>query len=157
MGIKVISSWILVFDWRSVVQYFDWQLFVWDSMLLLVFLHNVVGSFQTTSELLQCSDGFVEFVELLVVSFWELTLSPQNSQSKFWLRGTKKRDHDVKFHASGSQTIVIFVVRFSRHCKPNSWSVITKCQVSVNIKITLSSLLPVPQSCHYNYQIFPFP
>jgi hypothetical protein len=38
-------------------------------MLLLVFLQNVIGSFQTTFKLLQWCEGFVEFVELPVVGF----------------------------------------------------------------------------------------
>jgi hypothetical protein len=54
------------------------QLFGLGSMLLRVSLPIVVGAFQLRPELLQCSLGFVEFVDLLVVSFLELNLSPRN-------------------------------------------------------------------------------
>jgi hypothetical protein len=48
---------------------FGGQLFDLGSMLLRVSLLIVVGSFQLRPELLQCSLGFVEFVDLRVVSF----------------------------------------------------------------------------------------
>lgn len=39
--------------------------------------------------------GFTEFVDLLVVSFLELNLSPKISQHMSWWCGIMKRDHDV--------------------------------------------------------------
>jgi hypothetical protein len=48
---------------------FGGRLFGLGSMLLRVFLPIVVGSSQLRPELLQWSLGFVEFADLLVVSF----------------------------------------------------------------------------------------
>jgi len=135
-----LASWLLVFNWRS-----DWRLFVWDSTLLFVFLRNVVGSFQTTSELLQRSEGFVEFVDFSLRA--DLASSKFSNQVLIaWRGGTRPRRrppncNDVEIPRERQSDCCGFCNTPSRQIRVvnrTHRSMITKRRVPVNIKLSLS-------------------
>lgn len=115
------------FNWRNVVRrYFVVQLSTDSFSSEIVFLKNITLEehhyFRTTSELLQCSE---EFVELLVVSFWELKFVVLKFLTQVLIAlhdRTRPLEHDipncndVEIPCKRQQTTIIFVIHLYGNC-----------------------------------------